>query len=551
MARHVSDTRPGRRRTWLLTVVGLAVLALGSVFAVRSANSNQAADNALAAGSCDEPITVTIAAVPEVQQQVVSAARSLEGRDDGGACAVFNVVASPSAEVAGEVASDDDGRPDLWIPDSSQWVQRADNGQALPAVAVPSIATSPLVVAGTQKAMPSQASWIDLMTNAQPNLLDPFNTGTGSAALLALQAERTKTKTPDAKIASVLVPLAQRQGSLARPYTDPIGLLSRAEASETPVVVPVSEQAYVAYRERRPDTALRAVVPATGTLGLDYPIVVTGDDKDGKILEAGKRLGQELRTDAQARGLDQAGFRSPTGDPLSSGRGVGDVAQLGKPDAKVAATVLQKWATLALSAHALAVIDASSSMLTQVGGGKTWMDLTAEAAEEGMRLFPDNSQIGLWALSTKFSGINRDWYPLVPIRRLDAKVANRTQRVELVGQLRGLKTKIGGSTGLYDAVLAAYRTVQDSYDPRSVNSILVFTDGFSTNVRGLTLESTLTSLQQLRDPARPVRLIAIGMGPDVDITSLNKLARATGGRAYQAREPDDIKRVFVDALQNR
>lgn len=551
MGRHTSIARPGRRRTWLLTVLGLAVLTVGSVFAVRSANSNQAADNALGAGNCDEPITVTIAAVPEIQPQVVTAARALEGRDDGGACAVFNVVATPSAEVASEVASDDDGRPDLWIPDSSQWVQRADNGQALPGVAVPSIATSPMVVAGTQKAIPSQASWLDVMTNTPANLLDPFNTGSGAAALLALQAERTKTKASDAKIAGVLVPLAQRQGSLSRPYTDAVGLLSRAEASDTPVVVPVSEQAYVSYRERRPDTALRAVMPATGTLLLDYPIVVTGDDQDGKILEAGKRLGQELRTDVQARALDQAGFRSPTSDPLSSGRGVGDLTMLARPDAKVAAAVLQKWATLALSAHALAVIDASSSMQTPVGGGKTWMDLTSEAAQAGMGLFPNNSQIGLWALSTKLSGINRDWYPLVPIRRLDSKIGARTQRVELVNQLRALKTKIGGSTGLYDAVLAAYRTVQDSYDPRSVNSILVFTDGFSTNVRGLTLESTLTSLEQLRDPARPVRLIAIGMGPDVDITSLNKLARATGGRAYQAREPDDIKRVFVDALQNR
>jgi hypothetical protein len=213
--------------------------------------------------------------------------------------------------------------------------------------------------------------------------------------------------------------------------------------------------------------------------------------------------------------------------------------------------VLQKWATLALSAHSLAVIDASSSMNTPVGGGKTWMDLTSQAAEEGMKLFPDNSQIGLWAITTKLGGPNRDWYSLVPIRRLDSQARGHSQRVELLNQLRALKTKIGGSTGLYDAVLAAYRTVQDSYDPRSVNAVMIFTDGFSTNVRGLTLADTLRSLEQLRDPARPVRLILIGMGPNVDNASLDKLAHSTGGSAYQARNPADIQKVFIDALQNR
>jgi len=48
-----------------------------------------------------------------------------------------------------------------------------------------------------------------------------------------------------------------------------------------------------------------------------------------------------------------------------------------------------------------------------------------------------------------------------------------------------------------------------------------------------------------------VRLIAIGMGPDVDMASLDKLARATGGQSYLARSPDAIKSVFVDALKHR
>ncbi len=551
MGRHTSAERPGRRRFVILSISALGLLTIGSVFAVRSAGNNKVNDDAVA-GNCDEPISVTVAAVPELQPQVEAAAKALQGHDDGGACATFKVTAATPANVAGQVAGDDKNRPDLWIPDSSLWIQRAGDGQSLPSVAVPSLATSPIVLVGTDKSLASRNSWLDAFSKAQADLLDPLTTSTGAAALLALQAERAKTGVSEAAVGQILVPIAQRHGSLPKPYTDVDGLFSQAAGSDSAVVVPASEQAFVQFQDKRPDSGLQAVVPSTGTLVLDYPLVVTGQDDSGKVTEAGKRLGQELRADTEAQALDQAGFRNVTDDPLSGGRGVGKVTLLPTPDTQAAATTLQKWGALALSAHSLAVIDASSSMATPAGGGKTWMDLTAEAAVEGMKLFPDNSQIGLWAITTRFNpGEARDWYPLVPIRRLDANAGGHSQRVELLNQLRALKTKIGASTGLYDTVLAAYRTVQDSYDPRSVNAVMIFTDGFSTNVRGLTLADTLRQLQQLRDPARPIRLILIGMGPNVDNAALNQLAGATGGSAYQARNPGDIQKVFIDALQHR
>lgn len=528
-----------------MTISGLVVLALGGVFAIRSFGSDGGDDSGLGAENCDKPISVTVGVTPDLQPALDAAAKSLEGRDDGGACANFKVTAQSSAEVASLVAGDDKSRPDLWIPDSSLWIARADDGQSLPAVAVPSLATTPIVLVGSDRSFPSRDSWLDVFTNAQANLLDPLTSSTGAEALLALQNERATTHTTIAQVAEVLVPMAQRHGSMAKPFTDVNGLFSRAAAPGAALVVPATEQAFVSFQDKRPDSGLRALVPTTGTLQLDYPMIVTAKDNAEQIGEAGKRLAQELRSDASARALDAAGFRNITNDPLSGGRGVGDLTLMNKPAADVAQQTLQQWATLALSAHSLAVIDASSSMLTRAGN-KTWMDLTTEAAEAGMKLFPDNSQVGLWALSTRLSGPNRDWASLVPIAPL-----TKAHRQALLTQLHGLKAKIGGSTGLYDAVLASYRLVRDSYDPRSVNAVMIFTDGFSTNVRGLTLDQTLQSLQQLRDPARPVRLITIGMGPNVDTAALDKLAKATGGRSYQAKDPNDIKKVFVDALQSR
>jgi len=536
----------------VITVAGLVVLALGGAVLIKALGGDDNGANAdtLSAGSCDKPINVSIAAAPELQPEVEAAAKSLQGRDDGGACATFKVSAQSPAEVAQAVATGGK-RPDLWIPDSSMWVNRADDGQSLPLVAVPSLATSPLVIVGKQRAFANTSSWLAMFQGNQPALLDPLSTAVGAEALFALQAERGKTRAGDNTMAQLIVPLAQRHGSMAKPYTDVNGLFSRAAPGDSPIIVPATEQAFVAFQEQRPDTSLQIVVPDTGTLVLDYPLVVTAKDNAAKIGDAGKRLAQELRSDASARALDQAGFRPATGEELSGGRGIGDITLLTKPEPGDAERTLQQWATLALSAHSLAVIDASSSMATKVSGNKTWMDLTAEAAATGLSLFPDSSQLGLWGISTKLGGGNRDWAPLVPIRTLSARVGSGTQRDAMKQGLQKLRGNIGGSTGLYEAALAAYRTVQDSYDPRSINAVMIFTDGYSTNAGNLTLNDTLTALQRLRDPARPVRLIAIGMGPDVDMASLDKLARATGGQSYLARSPDAIKSVFVDALKHR
>ncbi len=531
-----------------MTLSGIAVLAVGGYFALSTFGDSGGEGTDPAAIQCDEPIRVTVAVAPELQQPVESAAKTLQSRDDGGACAIFTVSSKAPAEVAAALSTGDANLPELWIPDSSIWLARS--GETPPAVAAPSVAVSPLVLVGSGRALASTGSWLSTFTGTQPALLDPLATATGADTLLALQSERAKTGKSEEDVGQVLVPLAQTYGAMPKPYTDVDALFGRAAPSGSTVVVPAAEQRFVAFQAKQPATGLRAVVPGTGTMALDYPMLVTAKQDGEKVGEAGKQLAQELRSEASTRALDAAGFRTSAQQPLTGGRGVGAFALLPKPDVTVAEKTLQRWATLALSAHSLAVVDASSSMLTQVGD-KTWMDLTTEAAQSGLGLFPNNSQLGLWAISTELGDDNRDWAPLVPIRRLDAKVGSGDQRREMLNALGNLKNQVGGPTGLYGAAIAAYRTVQDSYDPRSINAVMIFTDGYSTNTGDLSLDDTITTLQRLRDPARPVRLIAIGMGPNVDGPALDKIAKVTGGDSYLARNPADIKQVFIDALQNR
>ena len=199
-----------------------------------------------------------------------------------------------------------------------------------------------------------------------------------------------------------------------------------------------------------------------------------------------------------------------------------------------------------MSTHSLAVIDISGSMSDQVGG-KTRMQLTIEAATGGLTLFPTVVSLGLWTFSTKIgTDGSSDYKELVPIAPLSVR-----QRQQIVGQLKIQKPVPNGGTGLYDTAIAAVRAVRNQYVSTAVNSILLFTDGKNDDPGSPTLEQTVKTLEGLRDPARPVRIIALGMGPDANPDELRTLAAATGGQSYVARNPSDLRQVFIDALQSR
>ncbi|TDW69553.1 von Willebrand factor type A domain-containing protein [Kribbella pratensis] len=536
------------RRSVYITAVGLLVLSLGAVFVVRSFGSESGADGFLGGNkACDDPTQIQMATTPEMQSSLEAAAKSLaaKGGKDGNPCLQFTITAAPSSQIARDVAHGSDNRPDLWVPDSSLWVAQADDGQSVPTIAVQSIATSPMVLVGRRTNFADTSSWLRIMSKTEPALLDPLSTSPGALALLAVQAERAKTSASETQMSQVIVPLAQRLGSMAKPYTDVEALFGRADQDGSSVIVPASEQSFVKFQEDHPDNQLRVIQPATGTLYLDYPIVVTAKSDTDAASNAAQALAGELLTDSAGQARDQAGFRDTQLSPLSGGRGVGDVNQLTKPTSEAIDTTLQNWTRLSLLTHSLAVIDVSGSMNDKVGT-KTRMQLTIEAAAGGLSLFPDSASLGLWTFSTKIGVDGADYKELVPIAPL-----SKRQRGKIVDQLKIQHPIANGGTGLYDTAIAAVRAVRRGYDQRAVNSILLFTDGKNDDPGSPTLAQAVNTLRGLQDPGRPVRIIALGMGPEVNADELSALAQATGGQAYVARQPGDLKNVFIDALQSR
>ena len=192
----------------------------------------------------------------------------------------------------------------------------------------------------------------------------------------------------------------------------------------------------------------------------------------------------------------------------------------------------------------LAVADVSGSMLTQAGS-KTRLGLAQEATRAGFGYFQDTDAFGLWTFSLNLGGGGRDYVEQVPVARLDA--AHRDKVTDAIDEL---DDRAVGGTGLYDTTLAAYQAAKEGFDPERRNYVVLFTDGQNEDT-GQTLTQLTSALKKEADRKRPISVVLVGIGPDVDRDELGQIAKAAGGKALTADQPEDINRVMIDALVAR
>ncbi|WP_137723456.1 substrate-binding domain-containing protein [Prescottella subtropica] len=490
-------------------------------------------------GGCDTVSEYRVATDPSIAPILTEVTASASAEDLG--CRSFTITAAPGADGLG--APGDPNRPDLWIPDSTQWVAKATAGSGTPFdVAFPSIATTPVVIASRAGEMPSFATWLDVLRLHGLRIGDPLTSSVSNAPIVGALAEAGAGIVAADAVPAALVPLAQAQA--ANMHQADAAQRLAAVASDGGIAI-VTEQQVVG------DTAVTTTVPDSGAVFLDYPVVVTTSGTDHTaVKDAGVALATVMASETGRSALSRTGFRSPGRSSLDGGRGVGDIPVLTPSDPVAAAQALKRYAVLALPSRALVVEDVSGSM-AEKAGPDTRIALTVQASETGAKLFPDNAQLGLWAFSIGLGGGGKDYRELVPIRRLDETVDGVTQRQELTDAVRTLPTLVKGGTGLYDTTLAAFRRVKEGYDPAAVNSVILLTDGADEDPSSITLDELLATLKKEQDPARPVIIVTIGVTEDADAAVLQKISAATGGTSHIARNPAEIPGVFVDAMRSR
>jgi len=428
--------------------------------------------------------------------------------------------------------------PDYWIPDSTLWVDHiAQTTKLKPVTLVKSTAATPVVLASASSSPPS--SWPAALDTPGLVLGDPLNDTTSAAPLfLATQGQATSTAV------ATIAPQAQAQAASASAPLEVPGRIAAIDRDDVGFT-PATEQAVLIS-----GGTVTAKAPSTGTWMLTYPLTqtATGDRAD-ELGETTAMLKKLVASKEFAANLKLSQFRPATGAPIPGG--VGAVKALPAPQPEEVNATLANWTTLAVPTQSLTIVDVSGSMDYTTDTGGTRIGLTVSATKAGLDLFPNGSSMALWAFSERLGGGDKDYKELVPLRRLDAYVAGRTQREEISRQLDGLRNLTDGGTGLYDTALAGYQYAQAHYDPKAVNSVLLLSDGANDNAGSISLDALLEQLASLANPDKPVSIITIGISKDADKNALRDIAEATGGFSIVAERPEDMTTLFRQAMQAR
>ncbi|GAA4471313.1 substrate-binding domain-containing protein [Phytohabitans houttuyneae] len=449
------------------------------------------------------------------------------------------VASSPSAAPPTAAAAPP---PDVWLPESTLWLRRArDAGAfAVPETGVP-VASTPVVLAldrrtATRLGWPGRApTWPALLRAERPAVPvvvpDPAVSPLGFGALVGIRA--VAGDTPGAA-AAIMRRLAPRTAAVA------------GEAPPAPVGPGKAESAVVSTEQEvlRGGGERVAVYPPSPVPGPDYPYAVLSSAASREGAAAFLRA---LLADEGAATLARHGLRTPAGKPPAGAATPGQIREAAYrpvpvPAATEAAELLNAWGGVHLTARLLAVLDVSGSMAAQIPGAReTRLSATVKAAQGGVRLLLDATEIGLWTFSTDLDG-QRDYREIVPVGPVGPR---RAQIVERLGEVR---VKPNGGTGLYDTTLAAYRDSARNWTPGRINLLLVLTDGTDDNASGISRPRLLRELGALQDKRRPLPILFIGVGPDIDREELDQIAKATGGRVALTPNPAGIREIFFTAL---
>jgi hypothetical protein len=576
--------RPQRHQRRLSALIGPLAGAIGLALLLGVGVYAFAEGGGCASGNT---IALNVSTAPDIAPAVKATATRFndQKRKVNGRCVQAAVQTADPADVTtllsgqGESAGATQA-PDVWIPDSSLWtsmVRASAKGRDAVQVSRTSVAQTPLVVGMPQalagrlrgQGVTANPSWSDLLRavggsaggsvtkNAviPPNLvrlevLDPSRNAGGMASLMLTRM--LLTGDPNAQTLFTGIVRSVRE-TTAPDISTQFASLAPDSRGRYPIVL-TPEQALWKHNQRRGAEHAVAVYPVEGTVWLDYPFTVTTSDTDKKA--AAGLFEQALSTDNARNEVRALGFRSADGRaPTSFGTttGVNPKAprSLPAPQPADVRSVMQAWSKLSLSVRMLTLLDVSGSMADIVPGTKvTRMQATAQVAQGGLSLLPDDTELGLWTFSTQMVG-SRDYRENVSLGPLGERVGSATRRQLVLAALAGLRPKSNGNTGLYDSVLAAFRKMKQSYKPEMINSLLLLTDGKNDDPHGITLHELLATLKKEFDPNRPVQVIMIGFGKGVDVRELQQIAKATRGSVYIANTPPEVQKIFLQAMSRR
>ncbi len=532
-----------------------------------------------------KPLVVDVAVSTDIAPAIDTVAQvfNRQHHQTGGHCVAVEVnpdtPASAADQIDGQHQSASQPSINAWIPDSSLWVDEVRNFATGARTVVPagfSIAKSPLMIVmpeaaakrtpafakdGWRLLLPHVAGGPDTPADLRVDLPDPSQSAAGLATLI----EVTRLLGPG-KAARLEFTKFAHASTVTSYFDDPASMASFVSLAQPPLngdpVTVTTEQAVLAYDAANPHDPVAARYPsgknpALGSPEFDYPyVLLTTSSKEQQA--AATVFGHALRTPYAASVIRFAGFRSAgqtPGLPDKFARSYGLDSQLLQVAPGASATeeptALQSWNKLSTGSKDLTMVDISANMnQSSQPGAPTYSAELSQAASLGLALFADTSNLGLWEFSSKLNG-KLPYKQLVSIGPLPAQLGVLTRRTELQHIAAHLTATSNPQVALYGSILAGYKYLRKTYQPKLFNAEVVLGSGVENAPGDISAADLIKQLTKLSNPNRKVVLILIVFGSPPNFSNLQKIAAATGGQAYQITEPAQVDEVFYQALAQR
>jgi Ca-activated chloride channel homolog len=577
-ARRGRVSRRGRQRHVRVgLLVAIAVVISGAAMAGLSAQA------VMARTSCnDHPLAVNVAVSPDLAPAIqrVGQLFNRQHHQADGRCTVVRVTQEDPAEVAsavdGQASSAGLPAADAWIPDSSLWVDVARayplGAQQVQTTGI-TVARSPLMIvmpavaaaqvpafnnsAGWNFLLPSSIGGPPLAQNIRVELPDPTQSAAGLAALIEvnrLLGTGTAARTELTKFVFSAQSSAQ--------FNTPTSLAAFVSLANPPLdahpVTVTSEQAVIGYDKANPGRPLAARYPATGSAALgapelDYPYVLTSTSPAEQA--AAGEFGKLLQGSYTAGLVRYYGFRSANGVtgqlPADSGLSQQPLQLATSAAPSDAQTALQAWEKLQIGSRDLVLIDVSSAMAAPSGlPGMSVEQELSQVANLGLELFPDSAQIGDWEFADNLDH-GLPYKVLLPVGPLPGEIGLITRRQALQQVNNSLHPLPNAPAALDSSILAGYQAAVASYQPNHINAVIVLTAGVDNAPGDMPAATLISKLRALYNPDKPVELIIEQIGTKGNFPTIERIAAAGGGAAYQVTQPTQTIKVFFEAVSRR
>ncbi|HEX6872419.1 MAG TPA: VWA domain-containing protein [Micromonosporaceae bacterium] len=471
---------------------------------------------------------------------------SVDGVPSPAVASSLTVYAGGGIDVAAapQPTPSEDALPAIWIPDSTAWLTRVQTvDRAAFDVSPRSIASSPVVVAMARPTA-TAIGWPDrrLRVATVKPLLGSLKLG------LAEPRRETASLVLTMLFGETLVVSDQDLPALVKLFRGVVKASSTGELLQTfgtrVNAGPASEQAILAYNADQPAVPLVAVELDPPGPVLDYPFAIrSGISRE--TAQAAELFRRAVLASSAAEKLAKKGFRAPDGKvragfPSTDATTTDQVEAVAVDDVARVRRALGLWSAANSPSRTLALFDVTSSMaslMRTASGQASRAQVMAAAAKGGLNLFTADSRLGMWTFGAKHTEV-------LPIDDLTAE-----RKQELDRRMAGAAPTGSNRAELYATLLAAYKHMQNGYDPTRPNIIVVLTDGGDSNTSSLRQEEFNQALQQLADPTRPIRVVLIGIsvGP-ADAANLQKIAEIVGGGFFPLTSPEQIQTIFLRAL---